>query len=103
MPLGEWHLWNGTALFARPLDALQGTRLATGEIRSPVVSPDGRWVGFTEATSMLKRVALTGGAVVAIAATEGGNWRGAVWLPDDTVICYRSAGERTATGFGWPW
>ena len=77
---------NGTALFVRPLDALKGTSLATGEIRAPFVSPDGQWVGFTDGTSTLNKVAITGGPVATFATTDGSNARGATWLPDDTVI-----------------
>jgi serine/threonine protein kinase/Tol biopolymer transport system component len=77
---------NGNALVARPLDALQGITLATGEIRAPFISPDGRWVGFTDGTSVLRKVALAGGPVATLASTDGGNARGAVWLPDDSII-----------------
>jgi eukaryotic-like serine/threonine-protein kinase len=77
---------NGTSLIARPVDALQGLTLATGEIRAPFISPDGRWVGFTDGTSVLRKVAITGGPAATFASTDGGNARGAVWLPDDSVI-----------------
>jgi hypothetical protein len=86
---------NGTALYVRPVDGLEGTRLATGEIRGLFASPDGRWVGFSDGLTALKKVALTGGPVVTITPHDGGNSRGAVWLSDDTVIF---AGSNPAIG-----
>ena len=86
---------NGTALYARPIDALEGRRLATGEIRGPFVSPDGRWVGFTDGLTVMSKVGLAGGPVVTIGRIDSGNMRGAVWLPDDTIIF---AGSNLATG-----
>ena len=52
---------NGRELFVRPLGALEPVSLFTGAPRAPFVSPDGQWVGFTDGTSVLKKVAITGG------------------------------------------
>ena len=76
---------NGRELFVRPLDALESVSLFTGAPRGPFVSPDGQWVGFADGTSILKKVAITGGPPVTI-ATLVGNTRGATWMPDDTIV-----------------
>jgi serine/threonine protein kinase/Tol biopolymer transport system component len=53
---------------------------------APFFSPDGRWLGFWHApTGTLRRVALTGGAPVRIAAAVSGI-AGAAWGPDDTIV-----------------
>jgi serine/threonine-protein kinase len=74
---------NGTQLFVRPLDAVEPTLLMKGEIRGPFISPNGEWVGYTEAQTV-KRVALTGGAPVTLFSTSG--IRGATWASDDEII-----------------
>jgi serine/threonine-protein kinase len=75
----------GTELFVRPLDALEPVSLFKGNPRGPFISPDGQWVGFFDATTILKRVAITGGPAVTIANLDG-NSRGATWLPGDTIV-----------------
>ena len=77
---------NGSELFVRSLDALEPVRLAAGAPRAPFVSPDGQWVGFIDNTNTLRRVAITGGPVATVATLDGTGSRGAVWLPDDTII-----------------
>jgi serine/threonine-protein kinase len=42
---------NGTALFVRPLDAVEPTLLTKGEIRGPFISPSGEWVGYFDRSS----------------------------------------------------
>jgi serine/threonine-protein kinase len=81
---------NGRELFVRPLDALQPVSLVTGTPRAPFVSPDGQWVGFIDATTVLKKTAVTGGPSVTIATLDGGS-RGAAWTPDGTIIFATSA------------
>jgi len=75
----------GSELFVRPLDALEPVSLFKGNPRGPFISPDGEWVGFFDATTILKRVAITGGPAVSIANLDG-NSRGATWLPGDTIV-----------------
>jgi eukaryotic-like serine/threonine-protein kinase len=76
----------GRTLFVRALDTLEPMALYTGaDLRAPFISPDGQWVGFLE-TSILKKVAITGGPAVTIAPADASGSRGAVWLPDDTVV-----------------
>jgi serine/threonine-protein kinase len=77
---------NGTTLFVRPLDRLEPISLARGEaLRDPFVSPDGQWVGFFDGPQTLKKVAITGGPAVPVAALDA-NERGATWAPDGTII-----------------
>ena len=49
------------------------------------ISPDGRWVGFFDGITTLKKVAITGGSPVTITPVDGLP-RGATWAPDDTII-----------------
>jgi serine/threonine-protein kinase len=77
---------NGSELFVRPLDALEPVSLYKGgALRGPFVSPDGQWVGFIDNLNTLKKVAITGGPAVTVAPLDGAS-RGAVWMPDDTII-----------------
>jgi serine/threonine-protein kinase len=81
---------NGTELFVRALDALEPARLYSGAPRAPIVSPDGQWVAFVDESTTLKKVAITGGPPVTLAALDGFS-RGATWLPDDTIVFGTSA------------
>jgi serine/threonine-protein kinase len=81
---------NGRELFIRQLDALQPVSLVTGTPRAPFVSPDGQWIGFIDATTVMKKTAFTGGPAVTIATLDGGS-RGAAWTPDGTIIFATSA------------
>ena len=76
----------GTQLFVRALDALEPVAVFTGAPRGPFVSPDGQWIGFVDSSSVLKKVAVTGGPAVTLATLDGAS-RGATWGPDDTIIC----------------
>jgi serine/threonine-protein kinase len=77
---------NGTELFVRSLDALEPAPLYKGTApRGPFVSPDGRWVGFIDNFNTMKKVAITGGPALTVAAFDGPS-SGAVWLPDDTIV-----------------
>jgi serine/threonine-protein kinase len=77
---------NGTQLFLRSMDRLDPVAIASGTLRSPVVSPDGQWVGFIDGTS-LKRVAIGGGAPVLIGSLERwGGPRGLTWMPDNNIV-----------------
>ena len=76
---------NGTELFVRSLEALEPVSLYKGGLRGPFVSPDGQFVGFFDNTNTLKKVPITGGPSVTVATLDGPS-RGAVWLPDDTIV-----------------
>ena len=71
-------------LYLRPLDQFDSRPLAGTEGASnPFFSPDGRWVGFF-ADGKVKKVALDGGAPVALA--EARIPRGEAWLADDSIL-----------------
>jgi serine/threonine-protein kinase len=83
---------NGSELFVRSLSALQPVSLYKGVApRGPFISPDGKWVGFIENPNTLKKVAIAGGPAVTVVPLDGVS-RGAVWLPDDTII-FATAGS----------
>ena len=81
---------NGRELFLRPLDALHPVSLFTGSPRAPFVSPDGRWIGFVDGTTVLKKIAITGGPSATITTLDGGS-RGAAWTPDGAIVFATSA------------
>ena len=85
---------NSTQIFVRALDALEPVAIFTGTPRGLFVSPDGQWVGFVDGATTLKKVAMTGGPAVTLAALDG-TPRGATWAPDGTIIVATFA---TATG-----
>jgi serine/threonine-protein kinase len=73
-------------LFVRSLDALEATSIATGTfVKNPCVSPDGQWVVYGDSAWSLRKVSITGGTPVQIAAIDGA-LMGATWLPDDTIV-----------------
>lgn len=89
-------------LYVRRLDELQATPLAGTEgARNPFFSPDGQWIGFFDAAK-LKKIAVTGGAVVTIADVT--NNRGGTWTEDGSIIFSgaQSALMRVAEGGGTP-
>jgi Tol biopolymer transport system component len=72
-----------TRLFVRKLDQLQAAALAgTDEAASPFFSLDGQWIAFF-AGGKLKKIAVTGGAVVNLCDAPAG--RGGTWT-DDTIL-----------------
>jgi len=81
---------NGRELFLRPLDALQPLSLFTGSPRAPFVSPDGQWIGFIDGTTVLKKIAITGGPSSTVVTLDGGS-RGATWTPDGAIVFATSA------------
>ena len=74
-------------ILVQSLDALEPVMLVEGinNLRGLFTSPDGQWVGYVERNFTLKRVAITGGAPETVLAMDGPS-RGAVWLPDDSII-----------------
>jgi serine/threonine-protein kinase len=75
----------GTQLFVRALDALEPVAIVNGTPRGPFVSPNGLWVGFMDAITTVKKVAITGGPPITVTRIDGAP-RGATWAPDDTII-----------------
>ena len=72
-------------LMVHALDRLDSTAIHTGAgpLNWVFVSPDGRWVGFSEGRT-LRKVAITGGPAQTIAQTS--LRIGATWAPDDSII-----------------
>jgi Tol biopolymer transport system component len=85
---------NGTQLFVRALDTVDTLGVFTGAPAGPFASPDGRWIGFTDGSNVLKKVAVAGGAAITLATVDGVP-RGETWARDDTIIF---ATNNTATG-----
>jgi hypothetical protein len=78
-------------LFVRALDQLTPTSLSGSGLIDPrglFMSPDGQWVGFFDATTLLKKIAITGGPPVDITKIDSGGVapRGATWAEDGTII-----------------
>ena len=72
-------------LLVRAVDQLEPVPLrGLGNPYDAFVSPDGRWIGFFDGTT-LKKVAITGGPPVTICNVEAGG-RGAAWADDDTIL-----------------
>jgi hypothetical protein len=83
-------------LLVRALNQLEPTVLSglgLGPPHSVFTSPDGRWVGFVDG-STIKKVAITGGPPVTVRAAPGA-MRGATWSTDGTIIF---ATDSLATG-----
>jgi serine/threonine protein kinase/Tol biopolymer transport system component len=80
----------GRQLFVRRLDQLEPVAIAATPLgpplMNPVVSPDGQWVAFGEGFGFLKKVPIGGGPAITVATLNTGFIRGAVWLPDDTIV-----------------
>lgn len=90
-------------LYVRRLDALQATPLpGTEGARNPFFSPDGQWIAFFDAAK-LKKIAVTGGAVVTIADAPAS--RGGTWTEDGSIVFSptpQSGLMRVAEGGGTP-
>ncbi len=79
-------------LFVRRLDALSSTPIpSTGRVQDIFFSPDGKWIGFATATSLM-RVPPTGGAPEKICDLGEDYGRGATWGDLGEVVF--------ASGFG---
>ena len=68
-------------------DAATAVPLAgTDGALSPFFSPDGRWVGYSTADGMVKKVPVEGGGAVTIAHRNDPTMTAAAWLADGTLI-----------------
>jgi serine/threonine-protein kinase len=79
-PAGSTRLWiraRGDGV-ARPLEGTEGAD-------APFFSPDGRWLGFV-ANGKLFKVAVDGGAPVALADSVPGTLPAGLWGPDQQII-----------------
>jgi eukaryotic-like serine/threonine-protein kinase len=95
----------GRQIFVRALDSLEPQALVNGAaLKSPFVSPDGRWVGFVENVASLKKVPIAGGPSIPVAEIDA-VIRGAAWLTDNTIVfaTNRTAGlQRVSADGGMP-
>ena len=82
-----------TRLFTRRLDQPNATELAgTQGAACPFFSPDGQWVGF-RAGSKVDKISVEGGAVVPLADTGTGNYAGASWNEDGSIVVSQAVGR----------
>ena len=65
---------------------LEGTRGAS----QPFFSPDGHWIGFFRDNALM-RVAVSGGAPIAVCPTRGATYGGS-WGPDDRIVFATDSG-----------
>jgi hypothetical protein len=78
------------ALYARRLDELDAHLIAGTEgALAPFFSFDGRWLGFANEASQLKRIPIAGGTVMPLGGRGGGPGR--AWGPGDLIV-FGSAG-----------
>ena len=89
-------------LYVRGLEELQARPLpGTEGARNPFFSPDGQWIAFF-ADRKLKKVAVTGGAIVTLCAAPDD--RGGSWGEDGTIVFTPAAGglSRVSSAGGPP-
>ena len=95
----------GSQLHLRPIDQLDGAPLrGTAGGVAPFVSPDGEWVGFTDAgATTLQKVSMFGGPPVTLCESEN-PITGASWGADDQIIFGTFLGGlfRVSAGGGEP-
>jgi Tol biopolymer transport system component len=73
-----------SAIFLRPIDRSDAVQVAgTKGGKNPFFSPKGDWIAFAIDTTLYK-IPVGGGAPIEICALSG--LRGAVWMPDDTIV-----------------
>jgi serine/threonine-protein kinase len=73
-------------IFVRALDELQPTGLQASAVRLLFFSPDGQWIGFSDGSSTIKKVAVAGGPSVVVSRITTGVPQGASWGTDDTIV-----------------
>jgi serine/threonine-protein kinase len=78
-------------LVVRRLDRLDSSPLTNvRNARMPFVSPDGRWVGYVENNTTLRKVAVSGGSPISLATIPGAP-RGAAWIDAATIVVATNA------------
>jgi eukaryotic-like serine/threonine-protein kinase len=91
-------------LYVRPMNELRARPVpgTEGELWTPCLSPDGRWVAFVHNRRLLQRVPVAGGEVTTIAQLpEGEAFVGGAWAPNGTIVVGTRRGLfRVAEGGG---
>jgi serine/threonine-protein kinase len=91
-----------TQLFSRRLDENVAKPIAGTEGgRAPSLSPDGKWIVYSDERT-LKKISVDGGASVTVAESS---FNGGAWAPDDTIIFspnYTSGLWRVSSSGGAP-
>jgi WD40 repeat protein len=73
-------------LMVRTIDQIQAVPLrGITTARVPFFSPDGKWIGYFDSATELKKISVTGGPPIALCKISGPP-RGATWAADDTII-----------------
>ncbi len=91
--VGSRTLSDPAVIYIRRLDQLLASPLAgTDRASNPFFSPDGQWIGFF-ALGKLKKVAVSGGAVVTLC--DAPNGRGGAWGEDGTIVFQPDAAAET--------
>jgi serine/threonine-protein kinase len=76
----------GGQLVVRAVNELDVTPLpGITTARSPFLSPDGKWIGYSDTNTELRKVSITGGPPITLCRT-GTPLRGASWGDDDTIV-----------------
>jgi serine/threonine-protein kinase len=83
---GEAREGSGRALYVRRLDQLASHQIAgtNGVFRSPVFSPDGKWLAFIAGRRRLVKVPVDGGSPITLASVP--DYGGLDWSPHGEII-----------------
>ena len=74
------------ALMVRAIDSLEAVPIrGISGARTPFFSPDGKWIGYFQGTTEIRKVSVTGGPSVPICPVTSPP-RGASWGSDDTIV-----------------
>ena len=93
----------GGTLVVRAMDRIDAETLPgiTGG-RSPFFSPDGKWLGFFQGATEIRKVSITGGPSIPVCQITAPS-RGASWGPNDTIVFSTgNHGLFTVSGSGTP-
>jgi serine/threonine-protein kinase len=103
-PDGRYFLYNSNrGVYLRAVGELEA-RLVRGteeQIANPFFSPNGDWIGYW-AFGQLKKIPVSGGVAVRVSAAPG-DFLGATWTEDDTILFGQPEGiMRVPAGGGTP-
>jgi serine/threonine-protein kinase len=85
-PAGGVAVRRGGQLVVRAVNELDVTPLrGITTARSPFLSPDGKWIGYSENNTELRKVSIAGGPPITLCST-GRPLLGASWGQDDSIV-----------------